>query len=314
MKKLSILLIILSLFLLFSCNEESSEGLFQEAGLSIKKETHQIVNIVGKKDSSTLFVSTYDGVGEYNINSRSFNESSFRKNGREAIYSLYADSNNVYYTDNKGNYFKNNEKLNTTISGKRFISSYTEDYVKYLFVFLDGDEYYVSVLDTPNTTFENMTITKITPPNGEKVINVRAINTTSFSIKCENKFYSFAPSTPTSYSEESDAIYKRFDNITYYENKGVVTPDGKEHSISGNGRNVSLYSSNGTLYLINNNPSGIVYMISNNDITSISIPSLQNVNVLDILSCSENNGEVVLSVITSFNGVKSINITSKKIE
>ena len=62
MKKIITILTVLLLLLAVSCNMDSSSGLFEDAGKSVKKESYTIKSVLSKIDTTNYIVASNEGI------------------------------------------------------------------------------------------------------------------------------------------------------------------------------------------------------------------------------------------------------------
>ena len=102
------ILFISSLFV--SCNDRT-EGLFQMAANSVKKEEYSIKQIINK-NGNRYVVTTDNGIALYDVSSRTY--SSFRGTGVQATNAVWASADGssfVYYDTITDKYYDQNGKL-----------------------------------------------------------------------------------------------------------------------------------------------------------------------------------------------------------
>lgn len=299
-KTLIILLITIILFTSISCNMDSSSGLFQMAGESVRIGTHTIYSVLHKFDENNYLVSTDSGILVYNGIDKSYSDSV--GNGNNSRYTIKTDclstsSWSVTYFDNSDSkfYTLNNEGNVTednSYSGFTFKhSSYDSESNTIHYILNDGSSY----------LFDS------TPFTGS-LSNYKYVGKNKFFFSEGNKNYLFT----TTIEEEN-----RGDIILIYDNY-AITSEGKVYKDStliegtigtvNTKSNIHMIKYNENKYYIINN--GSLYKIENNTLSSITIQGLSNVEIIELSKATDS----FINAISATNDSISINITNKQIE
>lgn len=298
-KALTILLITIILFTSISCNMDSSSGLFQMAGESVRIGTHTIYSVLHKFDDNNYLVSTDSGVLIYNGRDKSYSDSV--GNGNNSRYIIKAECTSlsnwsVTYFDNLDNKFyiltsEGNITEDTTYSDLTFKHSQYDRISNTIHYILNNDSTY---------SFDSIILTG-------NLSNYKYVGNSKFFFSDGDKNYLL---TTTEEETESEIILlfgnysitsegKIYNGSTQLENTiGVVNTKSTIHMIE--------YSEN-KYYIINN---GSIYKLENDVLTSLTIQGLANVEIVELTKATDT----YINAISATNDSISINIITKQIE
>ena len=317
------ILIALSIFfissLFVSCND-GTEGLFQMAANSVKKEEYSIKQIINK-NGNRYVVTTDNGIALYDVSSRTY--SSFRGTGVQATNAIWASADGssfVYYDTITDKYYDQNGELP---------SGAYDDYIPKPFYSPDGEHFtYVfqkksdssywyayllhpaASLDAFKEIFISSSFKKIDIDN---IKGVSIIGNGVFSVAAADKYYIYyaedskeplvVPSPALGYLDD---IYLLYDGYLWSISKGK-TP----YTIATHINPVMFKGADYSYFIIQG--SSDLYQINEEDgnptVSSIAISGLQNVEIVSIISKSGSE----LRVLTSNSGLRTIDLNSKTI-
>lgn len=306
------ILFISSLFV--SCND-GTEGLFQMAANSVKKEEYSIKQIINK-NGNRYVVTTDNGIALYDVSSRTY--SSFKGTGVQATNAIWASADGssfVYYDTITDKYYNQDGE---SLSGKcnDYIPKpfYSPDGEHFTYVFQKKSDstYSFSYMETPAASFD-----QIFDPSYFKQIDVGDIKGVSiigngvFSVAAD-KYYIYysdgnkleVPSPALGYLDD---IYLLYDGNLWSKsnNKAFSTIATHINPVMFKGEKYSYFIIQGSpaLYQIKEE-SGKVPTVD-----SIAISGLQNVEIVSIISQSGSE----LRVLTSNSGLRTIDLNNKTI-
>ena len=309
------ILFISSLFV--SCND-GTEGLFQMAANSVKKEEYSIKQIINKNGDSYV-VTTDNGIALYDVASRTY--SSFKGTGVQATNAVWASADGssfVYYDTITDKYYNQDGE---SLSGEfnKYIPKpfYSPDGEHFTYVFQKKSDstYSFSYMETPASSFD-----QIFDPSYFKQIYIDDIKGVSiigngvFSVAAADKYYIYyaedskeplvVPSPALGYLDD---IYLLYDGNLWSKsnNKSFSTIATHINPVMFKGEKYSYFIIQGSpaLYQIKEE-SGKVPTVD-----SIAISGLQNVEIVSIISQSGSE----LRVLTSNSGLRTIDLNSKTI-
>ena len=305
------ILFISSLFV--SCND-GTEGLFQMAANSVKKEEYSIKQIINK-NGNRYVVTTDNGIALYDVSSRTY--SSFKGTGVQATNAIWASADGssfVYYDTITDKYY---DQDGESLSGKcnDYIPKpfYSPDGEHFTYVFQKKSDstYSFSYMETPAASFD-----QIFDPSYFKQIDVGDIKGVSiigngvFSVAAD-KYYIYysdgnkleVPSPALGYLDD---IYLLYDGYLWSISKGK-TP----YTIATHINPVMFKGADYSYFIIQG--SSDLYQINEEDgnptVSSIAISGLQNVEIVSIISKSGSE----LRVLTSNSGLRTIDLNNKTI-
>ena len=309
------ILFISSLFV--SCND-GTEGLFQMAANSVKKEEYSIKQIINK-NGNRYVVTTDNGIALYDVSSRTY--SSFKGNGVQATNAIWASADGssfVYYDTITDKYYNQDGE---SLSGK------CNDYIPKPFYSPDGEHFtYVFQSKRDGTySFSYMetsaaaSFDQIFDPSKFKSIDIDNIKGVSiigngvFSVAAADKYYIYyaedskeplvVPSPALGYLDD---IYLLYDGYLWSISKGKTPYTIATHinPVMFKGVDYSYFIIQGSsdLYQINEED-------GNPTVSSIAISGLQNVEIVSIISKSGSE----LRVLTSNSGLRTIDLNNKTI-
>ena len=310
------ILFISSLFV--SCND-GTEGLFQMAANSVKKEEYSIKQIINK-NGNRYVVTTDNGIALYDVSSRTY--SSFKGTGVQATNAIWASADGlsfVYYDTITDKYYNQDGE---SLSGKcnDYIPKpfYSPDGVHFTYVFqskIDSSYWYAYLLhpaaslDAFKEIFISSSFKKIDIDN---IKGVSIIGNGVFSVAAADKYYIYysdgteplvVPSPALGYLDD---IYLLYDGYLWSISKGK-TP----YTIATHINPVMFKGADYSYFIIQG--SSDLYQINEEDgnptVSSIAISGLQNVEIVSIISKSGSE----LRVLTSNSGLRTIDLNNKTI-
>lgn len=309
------ILFISSLFV--SCND-GTEGLFQMAANSVKKEEYSIKQIINN-NGNRYVVTTDNGIALYDVSSRTY--SSFKGTGVQATNAVWASADGssfVYYDTITDKYYNQDGE---SLSGKcnDYIPKpfYSPDGIHFTYVFQskrDGT-YSFSYMETSAAA----SFDQIFDPSKFKSIDIDNIKGVSiigngvFSVAAADKYYIYyaeddkeplvVPSPALGYLDD---IYLLYDGYLWSISKGK-TP----YTIATHINPVMFKGADYSYFIIQG--SSDLYQINEEDgnptVSSIAISGLQNVEIVSIISKSGSE----LRVLTSNSGLRTIDLNNKTI-
>ena len=312
------ILFISSLFV--SCND-GTEGLFQMAANSVKKEEYSIKQIVNRDGDHRYVVTTDNGIALYDVSSRTY--SSFKGTGVQATNAIWASADGssfVYYDTITDKYY---DQDGESLSGKcnDYIPKpfYSPDGEHFTYVFQkksDSSYWYAYLLhpaaslDAFKEIFISSSFKKIDIDN---IKGVSIIGNGVFSVAAADKYYIYyaedskeplvVPSPALGYLDD---IYLLYDGYLWSISKGK-TP----YTIATHINPVMFKGADYSYFIIQG--SSDLYQINEEDgnptVSSIAISGLQNVEIVSIISKSGSE----LRVLTSNSGLRTIDLNNKTI-
>ena len=309
------ILFISSLFV--SCND-GTEGLFQMAANSVKKEEYSIKQIINK-NGNRYVVTTDNGIALYDVSSRTY--SSFMGTGVQATNAIWASADGssfVYYDTTTDKYYdQNGESLSGAFDDYIPQPFYSPDGIHFTYVFKNRSDnsYRYSYLETSAAA----SFDQIFDPSYFKHIDIDDIKAVSiigngvFSVAAADKYYIYyaedskeplvVPSPALGYLDD---IYLLYDGYLWSISKGK-TP----YTIATHINPVMFKGADYSYFIIQG--SSDLYQINEEDgnptVSSIAISGLQNVEIVSIISQSGSE----LRVLTSNSGLRTIDLNSKTI-
>lgn len=309
--KLSIILIlIIALTLLSSCNVDSNFGLFQMAGESPKKASYNLYKIIGKADKNYI-VTSDKGVFIFtpDKNSETLNE-----NKKTLLNGTIASSSVLFATFNSGEmsvvyYDEDNSKYYRVTDSSNKSEEYTDfDGGKYKLV----NSFYSIKDDKVAITFENGyyyygSIDELRSENIKK-----AANDNDLSYISNGAFYDGENYIYTSDNTSGKKVEKKV--YGYLGGENYVYSDGSISNIEGNIETptqslTTIYTDNTTSYIIVNGSTDL-YIVNDGKVTQKTCQGLENLTVIGIISASES----AVDVITSSGGTKNLNLINATID
>ena len=310
------ILFISSLFV--SCND-GTEGLFQMAANSVKKEEYSIKQIINK-NGNRYVVTTDNGIALYDVASRTY--SSFKGTGVQATNAVWASADGssfVYYDTITDKYYNQDGE---SLSGK------CNDYIPKPFYSPDGEHFtYVFQSKRDGTySFSYMetsaaaSFDQIFDPSKfisidiDNIKGVSIIGNGVFSVAADNYYIYYSdgnklevPSPALAYLKTNlDEIYLLYDGNLWSKsnNKSFSTIATHINPVMFKGADYSYFIIQGSsdLYQINEED-------GNPTVSSIAISGLQNVEIVSIISKSGSE----LRVLTSNSGLRTIDLNNKTI-
>lgn len=305
------ILFISSLFV--SCND-GTEGLFQMAANSVKKEEYSIKQIINK-NGNRYVVTTDNGIALYDVSSRTY--SSFRGTGVQATNAVWASADGlsfVYYDTITDKYYnQDGESLSGEFNKyipKPFYSPDGEHFT-YVFQKKSDSSYWYAYLTQP--AFEDI-FNSLIPITIENIKGVSIIGNGVFSVAADNYYIYYSDGTeplvvPSPALGYLDNIYLLYDGNLWSKSndKAFSTIATHINPVMFKGEKYSYFIIQGSsaLYQIKEE-SGKVPTVD-----SIAISGLQNVEIVSIISQSQSGSE--LKVLTSNSGLRTIDLNNKTI-
>ena len=311
------ILFISSLFV--SCND-GTEGLFQMAANSVKKEEYSIKQIINK-NGNRYVVTTDNGIALYDVASRTY--SSFKGTGVQATNAVWASADGssfVYYDTITDKYYNQDGE---SLSGK------CNDYIPKPFYSPDGEHFtYVFQSKRDGTySFSYMetsaaaSFDQIFDPSKfisidiDNIKGVSIIGNGVFSVAADNYYIYYSdgnklevPSPALAYLKTNlDEIYLLYDG-----NLWSKSNDKAFSTIATHINPVMFKGEKYSYFIIQGSPA--LYQIKEESgkvptVDSIAISGLQNVEIVSIISQSGSE----LKVLTSNSGLRTIDLNSKTI-
>lgn len=313
------ILFISSLFV--SCND-GTEGLFQMAANSVKKEEYSIKQIINKNEDGYVVI-TDNGIALYNVNSRTY--SNFNGTGVQATYAVWASddgSSFVYYDTITDKYYDQDGNHLTGEAYKDYVPQpfYSPDGIHFTYVFKNRSDnsYRYSYLETSAAA----SFDQIFDPIYFKHIDIDDIKAVSiigngvFSVAAADKYYIYlsdgtkkeVPSPALAYLKtDLDEIYLLYDG-----NLWSKSNDKAFSTIATHINPVMFKGEKYSYFIIQGSPA--LYQIKEESgkvptVDSIAISGLQNVEIVSIISQSGSE----LRVLTSNSGLRTIDLNNKTI-
>ena len=313
------ILFISSLFV--SCND-GTEGLFQMAANSVKKEEYSIKQIINK-NGNRYVVTTDNGIALYDVASRTY--SSFKGTGVQATNAVWASADGssfVYYDTITDKYYNQDGE---SLSGKcnDYIPKpfYSPDGEHFTYVFQkksDSSYWYAYLLhpaaslDAFKEIFISSSFKKIDIDN---IKGVSIIGNGVFSVAAADKYYIYY-SDGTEPLEVSSPALGYLDDIylLYDGNLWSKSNDKAFSTIATHINPVMFKGEKYSYFIIQGSPA--LYQIKEESgkvptVDSIAISGLQNVEIVSIISQSQSGSE--LKVLTSNSGLRTIDLNNKTI-
>ena len=318
------ILFISSLFV--SCND-GTEGLFQMAANSVKKEEYSIKQIINK-NGNRYVVTTDNGIALYNVNSRTYSD--FRGTGVQATNAVWASADGssfVYYDTTTDKYYDQDGNHLTGEAYKDYVPQpfYSPDGEHFTYVFQkksDSSYWYAYLLhpaaslDAFKEIFISSSFKKIDIDN---IKGVSIIGNGVFSVAADKYYIYYAndgkeplavPSPALGYLhiDLDENIYLLYDGDLWSEKYNEAFS-----SITTNINPVMFKGDEDYSYFIIQGLS-VIYQIKEESgkaptVDTITVSGLQNVEIVSIISQSGRE----LKVLTSNSGLRTIDLTNKTI-
>ena len=316
------ILFISSLFV--SCND-GTEGLFQMAANSVKKEEYSIKQIINKSEDGYVVI-TDNGIALYNVNSRTYSD--FRGTGVQATNAVWASADGssfVYYDTITDKYYDQDGNHLTGETYKDYVPQpfYSPDGIHFTYVFKNRSDnsYRYSYLETSAAA----SFDQIFDPSYFKQIDIDDIEAVSiigngvFSVAAADKYYIYYADDNTSFDVLSSALaYLKTDldeiYLLYDGNLWSKSNDKAFSTIATHINPVMFKGEKYSYFIIQG--SSALYQIKEESgkvptVDSIAISGLQNVEIVSIISQSQSGSE--LRVLTSNSGLRTIDLNNKTI-
>ena len=310
------ILFISSLFV--SCND-GTEGLFQMAANSVKKEEYSIKQIINK-NGNRYVVTTDNGIALYDVASRTY--SSFKGTGVQATNAVWASADGssfVYYDTITDKYYNQDGE---SLSGKcnDYIPKpfYSPDGEHFTYVFQkksDSSYWYAYLLhpaaslDAFKEIFISSSFKKIDIDN---IKGVSIIGNGVFSVAADKYYIYYANDGKEPLVVPSPALGYLDDIYLLYDGNLWSKSNNKSFSTIATNINPVMFKGEDYSYFIIQG-SSVLYQIEeesgNPTVDSIAISGLQNVEIVSIISQSGRE----LKVLTSNSGLRTIDLTNKTI-
>ncbi len=322
MKKIITILTVLLLLLAVSCNMDSSSGLFEDAGKSVKKESYTIKSVLSQIDKTNYIVASNEGIFLLSNGSKA---SPAVGTGNIASYSILAtgtkDSWKAYYyseTDNKYFWIDNNgtkEEFTGVDSGMYtlngvYFENVNED--KYVVVFKTGSGKNAIFCGSSSDFLSSPVITATDYTNVSYIGDGYFIGKNVDDGKMH--LFSYDGIKLTEYGLNSSNYRSHIGEYFVTADDKFLIMDGSQiGSASGNTyRMAKMFEKDGTYYFILNGLKE-VYKINGSDhaFSSESCTSLTNIEVIAVVDVID--GEYI-NVITAESGTKCINLKDNSID
>ena len=310
------ILFISSLFV--SCND-GTEGLFQMAANSVKKEEYSIKQIINK-NGNRYVVTTDNGIALYDVASRTY--SSFKGTGVQATNAVWASADGssfVYYDTITDKYYNQDGE---SLSGKcnDYIPKpfYSPDGEHFTYVFQkksDSSYWYAYLLhpaaslDAFKEIFISSSFKKIDIDN---IKGVSIIGNGVFSVAAADTYYIYYSDGTEPLEVSSPALGYLDDIYLLYDGNLWSKSNNKSFSTIATNINPVMFKGADYSYFIIQG-SSVLYQIEeesgNPTVDSIAISGLQNVEIVSIISQSGRE----LKVLTSKSGLRAIDLNNKTI-
>ena len=315
------ILFVSSLFV--SCND-GTEGLFQMAANSVKKEEYSIKQIINK-NGNRYVVTTDNGIALYDVSSRTY--SSFKGTGVQATNAIWASADGssfVYYDTITDKYYNQDGE---SLSGKcnDYIPKpfYSPDGEHFTYVFQkksDSSYWYAYLLhpaaslDAFKEIFISSSFKKIDIDN---IKGVSIIGNGVFSVAADKYYIYLSDGTKKEVSSPALAYLKTDLDEIYllYDGNLWSKSNDKAFSTIATHINPVMFKGEKYSYFIIQGSSAL-YQIKEESgkvptVDSIAISGLQNVEIVSIISQSQSGSE--LKVLTSNSGLRTIDLNNKTI-
>ena len=327
MKKIITILTVLLLLLAVSCNMDSSSGLFEDAGKSVKKESYTIKSVLSKIDTTNYIVASNEGIFLLSDGSKA---SSAVGTGNIASYSILATGTKeswkaYYYSENDNKFYSidNNGKTEEftgvdsgtyTLNGVYFENVNAD---KYVVVFKMGSGKNAIFCGSSS---EFLSSPKITATD---YTNVSYIGDGYFIGKNiddgQMHLFSYDGTTVTecgvnssNYRSHIGGYFVTSKNDIYHHSNDKSVADSLYKPIgSGNTYKMAkMFEKDGTYYFILNGLKD-VYYVKGSTCESKTCTSLTNIEIIAIVDVID--GEYI-NVITAESGTKCINLKDNSID
>ena len=310
------ILFISSLFV--SCND-GTEGLFQMAANSVKKEEYSIKQIINK-NGNRYVVTTDNGIALYDVASRTY--SSFRGTGVQATNAVWASDDGlsfVYYDTITDKYYDQDGNHLTGEAYKDYVPQpfYSPDGIHFTYVFKNRSDnsYRYSYLETSAAA----SFDQIFDPSKFKSIDIDNIKGVSiigngvFSVAADKYYIYYAEDSKEPLVVPSPALGYLDDIYLLYDGNLWSKSNNKSFSTIATHINPVMFKGEKYSYfIIQGSPA--LYQIKEESgkvptVDSIAISGLQNVEIVSIISKSGSE----LRVLTSNSGLRTIDLSNNTI-
>lgn len=319
MKKILTLLISLTLlFVTVSCNMDSTTGLFQEAGTSVKKASYTIHNVLYRFSDTSFLVASDEGVFVFDNGSKSGSSYGTGINAENVIYATGTASEwwCIYYDESAGKYYKIGNTIDKT--------EYTELSGKYLNKGMYTYEY-VNGTNEQAAVFKNSSDSKYyiyyssnnTAPTDENLISLASCSYSGvtymgngyFIAKESDTLYYFTSTSSrttnsNSYITHLDGIFLSSSDTFYNGTTSIGSASGNTY------RRVATSLSDGKRYFMLSGLNYAYYVNSSNELVESSVSGLSSIEVLFVAKVVDGK---YINVITAQNGAQCISLEDKSI-
>ena len=311
------ILFISSLFV--SCND-GTEGLFQMAANSVKKEEYSIKQIINK-NGNRYVVTTDNGIALYDVSSRTY--SSFRGTGVQATNAIWASADGssfVYYDTITDKYYdQNGESLSGDFNKYMPKPFYSPDGVHFTYVFqskIDSSYWYAYLLhpaaslDAFKEIFISSSFKKIDIDN---IKGVSIIGNGVFSVAAADKYYIYYSDGTEPLEVSSPALGYLDDIYLLYDGNLWSKSNNKSFSTIATNINPVMFKGADYSYFIIQGLS-VIYQIKEESgkaptVDTITVSGLQNVEIVSIIGQDGRK----LQVLTSNSGLRTIDLSNNTI-
>ena len=324
MKKiLPLFLIIISLFAV-SCNIDSAEGLFQEAGKSVKKESYTITSVLGKIADSDIYIVgsdegffAFDGTASAS-SAKVGNSVSTGINARNALAASGESTSSwkaYYYSESDSKYYSVDSEGNTA----EFTGLDSSLYRLKSATFEDGEYAVVfSILSGENEgkcavfygSFSDLTTSSVT---------VKETEYTDVSYIGESTFIGYKDSTLYYFTYDETVKEKNSNKYNsrigeYYVNKsGSIYYNGEEKKSTDltTGTRQQMFYDGTDYYFLLNKAKEVYVGNSEGTIETTTLSSLSNYEIKAIVSVVDSK---YINAISASSGAVCINLDSKSVD
>lgn len=324
------LLVLLSLIAV-SCNIDSSEGLFQEAGQSVKKESYTISKVLHKIDDDNYLVASNEGFFVFNgkDSSRAADPVS---TGNKAKYALCATADSTtewkayYYDESDSKYYYVDPNGDSHLLGNDDVEYI--DGSKYKLkssnIFKDNnfDKDYAAVVFTNTETskcsiyyglVENL-VSKTVEFKDTEYSDVSYIGENTFIGVKDGKLYYFKYSgSEITDVKENTNKYNSAVGVYYVNKTGSIyyNDESKKSTSLKTGTMQVMYQDGTSYYFLLNGAKEVYVGDGSGEITTTSISGLSNISVVAVTKVVDSK---YINVITSESGAVSVNIEDKTVD
>ncbi len=327
MKKIFTLTIALALlFVTVSCNMDSTTGLFEDAGTSVKKASYTIHNVIYRFSDTSYLVASDEGVFVFKDGSQSCSSYGTGINAENVVYATGTEDDwyYVYYDESESKYYK----MGNTIEKEEYtdIPGTYKNQGMYVYEYIGGSDKGVAIFK--NTENGKFCIYDSIQSENEPPADVAFISLDSYSysgVTYMGDGYFVGEENGTSYYFTINDVFNK--TRTENTNSYITHINGifltKANSFYSNGSSIGSASSGSTYrrvstklsdtnrYILVSGLNYAYYINSSNEVVETSVSGLSSIEVLYIAGVVEGK---YINVITAQNGAQSINLEDKSID